>query len=192
MKKFCQENLYKVTQPLIFFVQKKLLDVHMIVHKCQKNSSIHIENSFYQSTLRETWKKPKSQNCFKIWISVVECMPINEWNMILSFKKVKHWFLVVKGVNYSTKIDLIELSRSKWSHPIQIKALIIKVWKNIVKPNGTNRKDQKMASESPGLVKTVFKTNRRIFLKLMHNHMHIQPTFLNRKIKRFRDSKKVF
>ena len=110
-------------------------------------------------------------------------MPINEWNMILSFKKVKHWFLVVKGVNYSTKIDLIELSRSKWSHPIQIKALIIKVWKNIVKPNGTNRKDQKMASESPGLVKTVFKTNRRIFLKLMHNHMHIQPTFLNKKLR---------
>ena len=143
-------------------------------------------------TLRETWKKPKSQNCFKIWISVVECMPINEWNMILSFKKVKHWFLVVKGVNYSTKIDLIELSRSKWCHPIQIKALIIKVWKNIVKPNGTNRKDQKMASESPGLVKTVFKTNQRIFLKLMHNHMHVQPTFLNKKIKRFRDSKKVF
>ena len=144
------------------------------------------------STLRETWKKPKSQNCFKIWISVVECMPINEWNMILSFKKVKHWFLVVKGVNYSTKIDLIELSRSKWSHPIQIKALIIKVWKNIVKPNGTNRKDQKMASESPGLVKTVFKTNQRIFLKLMHNHMHVQPTFLNKKIKRLRDSKMVF
>ena len=111
------------------------------------------------------WKKPKSQNCFKIWISVVECMPINEWNMILSFKKVKHWFLVVKGVNYSTKIDLIELSRSKWSHPIQIKALIIKVWKNIVKPNGTNRKDQKMASESPGLVKIVFKTNKRFFFE---------------------------
>ena len=57
MKKFCQENLYKVTQPLIFFVQKKLLDVHMIVHKCQKNSSIHIENSFYQSSYFEAQKR---------------------------------------------------------------------------------------------------------------------------------------
>ena len=57
LKKFCQENLYKVTQPLIFFVQKSLLDVHMIVHKCQKNSSIHIENSFYQSSYFEAQKR---------------------------------------------------------------------------------------------------------------------------------------
>ena len=93
-------------------------------------------------------------------------MPINEWNMILCFKKVKHWFLVVKGVNYSTKIDLIELSRSKWSHPIQIKALIIKVWKNIVKPNGTNRKDQKMASEVQDWLKLFLKQIEIFFWNL--------------------------
>ena len=40
-----------------FFVRKKLLDVHMIMHKCQKNSSIHIENSFYQSSYFEAQKR---------------------------------------------------------------------------------------------------------------------------------------
>ena len=100
--------------------------------------------------------------------------------MIFSFEKVKHWFLMVKGVIFSSKIDLIKLSRSKWSDHIQIKAFLARVSKNIVKPNGTNRKGQKMAYESPGLDKTIFKTNRRIFLKLMHNHIHIQPTFLNK------------
>ena len=37
LKKFCLENLFRVTQPLNFFVQKSWLDMHMIVHKFQKN-----------------------------------------------------------------------------------------------------------------------------------------------------------
>ena len=48
LKKFCQENLYRVTQPLNFFVQKICLDVYMIGHKLQKNCSIRFENSFNQ------------------------------------------------------------------------------------------------------------------------------------------------
>ena len=48
LKKFSQENLYRVTQPLNFFVQKSWLDVHMIRHKLQKNCSIRFENSFNQ------------------------------------------------------------------------------------------------------------------------------------------------
>ena len=49
LKKFCLENLFRVTQPLNFFVQKSWLDMHMIVHKFQKNSSIRFKNSFNQS-----------------------------------------------------------------------------------------------------------------------------------------------
>ena len=48
LKKFCRENLYRVTQPLNFFVQKICLDVYMIGHKLQKNCSIRFENSFNQ------------------------------------------------------------------------------------------------------------------------------------------------
>ena len=47
-------------------------------------------------TLRETWKKPKSQNWFKIWILVIDCTVINKLNMILSFENAMHWFLMVK------------------------------------------------------------------------------------------------
>ena len=31
-----------------------------------------------QNTLKEMWKKPKSQNCFKIGILVVDCTLINK------------------------------------------------------------------------------------------------------------------
>ena len=33
LKKFCQENLYRVTQPLNFFVQKSCLNMHMITQE---------------------------------------------------------------------------------------------------------------------------------------------------------------
>ena len=33
LKKFCQENIQRVTQPPKFFVVKSLLDVYMIVHE---------------------------------------------------------------------------------------------------------------------------------------------------------------
>ena len=48
LKKFCLENSYRVTQPLNFFVQKSWLDMDVIVHKFQKNSSIRFKNSFCQ------------------------------------------------------------------------------------------------------------------------------------------------
>ena len=74
MKKFCQENLYKVTQPLIFFVQKSLLDVHMIVHKCQKNSSIHIENSsFFEEILPRKPLQSHATSQFFCWKKLVGC-----------------------------------------------------------------------------------------------------------------------
>ena len=59
---------------------------------------------------------------------------------------------MVKGVNLRTKMDPFELSGSKYSDPIQIKAFIARVSKNIVKPKGTNRKGQKMAFEKSRIV----------------------------------------
>ena len=117
---------------------------------------------------------------------------VPEWYMILKFEKVKHRFLMVEGVNFTTKTDSFELRWSKWSEPIQIKAFVASVSKNIVNPNRTNRKGQKMAFESPRLDEIVFKRNGRIFAKHMHNHMDIQPSFLNKKIERLLDSLKVF
>ena len=56
LMKFCLENLYRVTQPLKFFVQKSLLNVHMIGPKFQKYSSIRFRNSFCQSSIFEAQK----------------------------------------------------------------------------------------------------------------------------------------
>ena len=56
LKKFCPENLFGVTQPLNFFVQKSWLDMHMIGHKFQKNCMIRFKNSFCQSSNFEAKK----------------------------------------------------------------------------------------------------------------------------------------
>ena len=57
LKKFCQENLFKVTQPLKSFVQKSRLDVDMIVQKYQKYLSIRFRNSFCQFSNFEAQKR---------------------------------------------------------------------------------------------------------------------------------------
>ena len=57
---------------------------------------------------------------------------------------------------------------------------------------GNDRQYALFCFKVEGLAKIIFETNRRIFLKLMPNHMHNQATFLNKKIERLRDSKRVF
>ena len=156
------------------------LNTPLVLFRNRQSSAPH--------TLRETWKKPKSRNCFKIWVLVVDCMLINKWNMILDFEKAEEWFLMVKGVTFSTK-----KWKAKWvSLSIlslhQNEVFVMRVWLYMVISKGNDRQYALFCIKVGGLAKTVFETNRRIFLKLMHNHMHIESTLLNKKSERLRDS----
>ena len=83
-------------------------------------------------TLREKWKKPKYQNCFKIGILVVDCTLINKWNMILSFENAKYWFLMVKGVTFTTKKWKVKWVSLSILSPHQNQVFMTRVWMNMV------------------------------------------------------------
>ena len=142
--------------------------------------------------MRETWKKPKSQNCFKIGILVVDCTLINKWNMILSFVNAKYRFLMVKGVTFTTKKWKVKWVSLSILSLHQKQVILIRLRTYMVISNYLNRQYAYFCFKVGGLAKIVFKTNRRIFLKLMPNHIHIQPTFSNKRIERLRGSIKVF
>ena len=99
LKKFCQENHYRVTQPLNFFVQKICLDVYMIGHKLKKNCSIRFENSFCQFSNFEAQKRTllafagwchKNQLTFMHKTSILDrCVCFNPFHLAFRFYTVK-------------------------------------------------------------------------------------------------------
>ena len=86
-----------------FLFKKKLLDVHMIVHKCQKNSSIHIENSFYQSSYFEAQKRTLlafAGWCHKYHLTFMhKTLILDRWRHSAQFR-LAFWFYTVKSHSF--------------------------------------------------------------------------------------------